>query len=414
MIPKPLQLKPLAALAVLCMPMLAAQAQTSLTCNTLFGASVTVGANSAQVCATTLENLYARGIRDIDALFPGYQGNEAVVSNARLTGVATNISYAQNSADLRFTIPDLGINELFQGSTRVNSARLLKDFLANNGDLRGRLVRAQANNSPNNAITGPGGVLTNAVTSDFDGSFGDMATRIATSLPSAQGGSGNLIGIGMVVSKFDIAGTSVKTLSIPLSYTVRNDIDPRRQALLRGGIGVVDSEGTKAYNARFSAGYRFPMSDEWTLTPMLGGAVTGSKDTSVYTGILNASVASTYAIELGGFDLTVGNMLGYYLSFKPPGGNAGVDPGLGQLALRNGVLLSQPITIGGSKMSVEYGLSDTRYLGGSLYQKNSQDLSVSLGTNKSAFSARSFFRATLLLQRARESKGVALNVNYWF
>ena len=65
-------------------------------------------------------------------------------------------------------------------------------------------------------------------------------------------------------------------------------------------------------------------------------------------------------------------------------------------------------------MSVEYGLSDTRYLGGSLYQKDSQDVSVSLGTNKSAFSARSFFRGTLLLQRSRDSKGVAFNVNYWF
>ena len=39
---------------------------------------------------------------------------------------------------------------------------------------------------------------------------------------------------------------------------------------------------------------------------------------------------------------------------------------------------------------------------------------VSLDTNKSALSARSFLRATLALQRAKDSKGVSLSVNYWF
>lgn len=64
-------------------------------------------------------------------------------------------------------------------------------------------------------------------------------------------------------------------------------------------------------------------------------------------------------------------------------------------------------------MSVEYGLSDTRFVGHNLYQKSAQDLTISLGTNKSAFSAR-VSSATLALQRARDTHGVAINVNYWF
>ncbi len=407
-------LKPFAIAIVSTVPMAWSYAQSSLTCGTLFGASVSIGSASSQVCATSLENLYERGIRDIGGLFPGYTGTEAVTSNARLNGLATLVSYDAGSPSLRFSIPELGINELFAGDTRVGSARLLRDYLINNPNLRGRVLEYQANNSPLNPISGPGGILSNAVANDFDSSFGESATRIASSLPSSQAGSGNLIGIGMVLSRFTVAGVTVKTLSAPLSYTVRNDIDPRRQALIRGGLGVVDTAGSKSYNGRISAGYRFPMSDEWTLTPMVGAAIAGSSDAAYYTGIFNGSIASTYTMEASGFDITIGNMLGYYQTFKPPGGKFGVNPSIGQMTLRNGILLSQPVNLMGSKMSVEYGLSDTRYLGGSLYHKDSQDLSISLGTNKNAFSARSFFRATLLLQKSRDSRGFAVNVNYWF
>lgn len=407
-------LKSLMTVMACSFPMAITYAQSALTCSTLFGANVSVGSMSSEVCATSLENLYERGIRDIGGLFPGYTGTEAVTSNARLNGLATTVSYDAGSPSLRFSIPELGINELFLGDTRVGSARLLRDYLINNPNLRGRVLAYQANNSALNPISGPGGILSNAVSNDFDSSFGESATRIAGSLPSSQTGSGNLIGIGMVLSRFTVAGATVKTLSAPLSYTVRNDIDPRRQALLRGGFGVVDTAGSKSYNGRIAAGYRFPMSDEWTLTPMVGVAIAGSSDAAYYTGIVNGTIASTYTVEAGGFDITVGNMLGYYQTFKPPGGNLGVDPSIGQMTLRNGILFSQPVNLMGSKMSVEYGLSDTRYLGGSLYHKNSQDISISLGTNKNAFSARSFFRATLLLQKSRDSRGFAFNVNYWF
>lgn len=415
-IPHALAMKSLAATVgtglCLCMP--PALAQSTLTCDSLYGALVSSGPDSVQVCATSLQTLYENGVRDVGGLFPSYTGAEAVTTNARLNGLPAVVSFDAGSPSLRFVIPVLGINETFTGPTRVDSARLFHDWLKANEDLLGRIVDYQAHNSPVNPISGPGGLMTYAIDSDFDNSFGDVATRIATSLPNAQGGAATLFGIGMVVSRHNVGGTTVKTLSIPVSYTVRNDIDPRRQALLRGGIGVVDAAGTRSYNGRVSAGYRFPMSDEWVLTPMVGASVAGSDAAGYYTGILNGSLASTYTVEQKGFDITVGNLLGYYKTFKPSGTGTAVDPGIGQLAMRNGVLLSQPVMLFGAKLSAEYGLADTRYLNGSLYHKNGQDLSFSLGTNKNAFSARSFFRATLLLQRTRDSHGFAVNVNYWF
>jgi hypothetical protein len=129
---------------------------------------------------------------------------------------------------------------------------------------------------------------------------------------------------------------------------------------------------------------------------------------------LQTSVTSTYLIEGNGFDVVIGNMLGYYKTLNPPVGKFTVNPDLSQVALRNGFLLSQPITLGGRKMSVEYSASDTRYFSTSIYQRNSQELGISLGTNKSAYTSRSFFRTNLAYQRAKDAHGVVLTVNYWF
>lgn len=391
-----------------------AMAQDAASCGTLFGAVVTSPLQAVQVCSSSLQGLYEVGVRDIGASLSSYVGDEAISTAARLNGLGATASYAKGETSLVFDIPELGIHETFVGATRVGSAKQLHDWLKHNSDLRGQMVKYQASHSPINPITGPGGVLTNAVAMDFGASFDEVATRIATSQASAQAGVGSLIGIGMLLSRHDVAGLTVQTLSIPLSYTVRNDIDPRRQALLRGGLGVVDSAGSKSYSGRVAAGYRFPMSDEWTLTPMAGVSLSGSDANAYYTAVASGSLASTYVLEQDGFDLTIGNMVGYYHSFKPPGSSEGVDAGVRQFALRNGLLVSQPVTLGGRKMSVEYGLSDTRFVGNNLYQKSAQDLTISLGTNKSAFSSRSFFRATLALQRARDTRGVAINVNYWF
>jgi hypothetical protein len=155
------------------------------------------------------------------------------------------------------------------------------------------------------------------------------------------------------------------------------------------------------------------MSDEWVLTPMAGLSFAGSRDLGFAVGVVNASLASTYTWEFDGFELTMGNMLGYYQTFKPPVKYA-ADPKIRIGALVNGFFLSQPVVLGGNKMSVEYGLSDTRLGGTDLYQNNSQEVTISLGTNKNALSARSYLRATLAFQRAKDSKGVSLGVNYWF
>ena len=383
-------------------------------CNTLFEATVTSGGTTQQVCRETLESFYQTTIRDVGNLFPGYTQNSAVSSTSRVLGVNTLLDFANGSKTLTLQIPELGLNRAFTGENRRESAILLRNFLRDNSQLYGDLQRRQAATSPLSPITGTGGVMGQAIMADFSSSFTENATRIATSQSNASQGAQSVLGAGVLLSSHSVNDATVRSISVPLSYTVRNDIDPRRQALVRAGFGELDSAGSKSYQGRLSAGYRFPMSDAWVLTPMLGASLAGSKDAAFYVGVVHGSLASTYTWEFGGFDLTMGNMLGYYQTFEPPGKSFSTDPKIRTTALVNGLFLSQPVSFGGNKMSMEYGVSDSRLSGTTLYQNNSQEVTVSLGTNKSALSARSFLRATLALQRAKDSKGVSLSVNYWF
>ncbi len=398
------------ACAVACVsPML-----THAACNTLFEATVTTAGATQQFCRESLESLYQNAVRDVGNSFANYTENSALSTNAKLLGVNAFVSFDQGSRTLSLQIPDIGLNQSFTGATRRDSAILLANFLRDNPSILGNLQKLQAANSPLSPITGTGGVMGQAIFSDFSGSFTDSATRIATSQSNASQGAQSVIGAGVLLSSHKVGDSTVRSATIPLSYTVRNDIDPRRQALLRAGFGVLDSAGSKSYQGRLSAGYRFPMSDAWVLTPILGASLAGSRDAGFLVGVFNGSLASTYTWEFDSFDITMGNMLGYYQTFKPPGSKYTTDPKIRNTAFMNGLLLSQPVSLGGSKMSIEYGISDTRLTGTKLYQNSSQEFTLSLGTNKNALSARSFLRGTLALQRAKDSKGVSLGVNYWF
>jgi hypothetical protein len=383
-------------------------------CNSLYSATVTTAGNSGQVCVSSLKGLYEAAIRDLDGRFPNYTGSEQVTTTATLNGVPASFTYAVGSPVLQLVIPQLNISETFAGATREASARLLHDWLKNQEFARSALYRYQAQNVANNPFSSPGGILWTTVASDFDSSMGEAATYSAANQSASNGSSASLLGVGVVLSRHTIGGLGVNSAAVPLSYTVRNDIDPRRQAMLRGGLGIVDRAGTQSYSGRVSGAYRFPMSDQWALTPSVGAAISGSNDAAYSVGLVHTSVASTYLLEGNGFDVVIGNMLGYYQTIKPPVGQFAANPNLSQVAFRNGALLSQPIAVGGRKLSIEYSASDTRYFGTTIYQRNSQELGISLGTNKSAYTSRSFFRANLAYQRAKDAHGVVLTVNYWF
>lgn len=381
--------------------------------DTTIGRCATVTASTAEGFIDALKHNQLHGT------FPGANNaTDGISTQGSFNSLLTQLTFQPSSAQLNFAIPGLGINQNFNGTTRDESLEQLKDYLKNNNVI-GKIMNYQAKNSPFSPITGEGGLIPTALAADFGSSITDVATNVAA--PAAQakeasqnGKTSNLAGVGLSYSSTKVNSTTVKSLNVPLSYTFRNDIDPRRQLVLQLPINYTDVGGAKSVHAGFGVAYRFPMNDNWTLTPNVKYSVVGSDDLASVSGLYSATIGSAYIIPLKGFDLAIGNMLGVYKTGKFTSGDYSFNPDITTTGMRNGIMLLQPVTIKGTKMSLEYSLIDTRYFGDKPFADNSQELGITLGTNKSAFSARSFLRAGLGYVNSKNGDTWKINFGYWF
>lgn len=400
----------------------AAQASCAAPSTNFFSLTATVGAGCGSFGTNTaeafLDELKTSGLSTISGI--SYTGVEAASISANFNKLPISLAFPNtgstgSGAVLTFAIPALGVNQTFQGATRDDSRDQLKDYLKKN-DIIGKIMKYQAENSPYSPIAGPGGLIPTQAAASFDDNFTNTATNIAAPASAAATGgkSTNLAGVALSYGSLNVADSSTKVTTLPLSYTIRNDIDPRRQLVISLPITQIDANGAKSYEAGLGVAYRVPMSDQWTLTPGVKLGVTGSKDLATLAAVSSGTITSTYIWELPNFDVALGNQVGYYKTMKVGSGDYSADPGITSTTFRNGVMLSQPVSFGGQKMSLEYSLIDTRYTGSKFYVDNTQEISITLGTNKRAFSARSFFRGGLTFLHGKDTSGVTANFGYWF
>lgn len=380
--------------------------------------SGTVSTNTAQAF---FDALSTSGLQNLSHAYTGSQQASvfARFNSLDMTLAYPNQGFTGQGATLNLLIPGLSVNQTFTGSTRDISKSLLEDYLKKN-NIVGQIINYQASNSPTSPITGAGGMLPSVTASDFNQNFTDNATNIASGATQAAAAkvnstTPNLIGVALQYGNFTALDSKTKVITIPLSYTWRNDIDPRRQLTFSLPLTQVDVDGAKSYHGGLGVSYRVPMNDNWTLTPSGKISGVGSVDLATVAGMYTASLTSTYIWNMDAYDVAMGNMVAYNKTMKFKSGDFAFDPGINSTVLRNGVMLSQPTNWGGQKLSVEYSLIDTRYVGGTkLYIDNTQEIGITVGTNKSAFSARSFLRGGLTYMRGKDTKGFTANLGYWF
>ena len=376
------------------------------------GPCISTSANTVDAFFNTINT------NGLQALTGTYTGTQDISIFARFNSLDITLGY-NVGPQLQLLIPGLGVFETFNGLTRDASEDQFEDYIKKSGIL-GRILSYQAANSPTSPITGVGGLLPNAVASDFNQNFMDSATNIAAPASAATaavsgGSTTNLIGVALQYGSYSALDSRTKVTSIPLSYTIRNDIDPRRQLTFSVPLTQVDVDGAKAYVVGFGVAYRVPMNDNWTLTPAGKISGVGSSDLATAAGMYTGSITSTYIWDMNTYNIAMGNMLSYNRTAKIQSGEYSANPDITSTVLRNGVMLSQPANWNGQKLSVEYSLVDTRYLGGTkLYIDNTQEIGITVGTNKNAFSARSFIRGGLTYMRGKDTKGFTANIGYWF
>lgn len=392
--------------------------------NSNFGLSMTVSSVCSSASANTAQVLFDKlSTSGLQSVGNNYTGTQVATIDANFNSLMMSLAFPNagatgTGAQLVLNIPGLGVTQTFTGANRDASKELMVDYVKKT-DIIGQIMNYQATNSPTSPITGRGGMLPNAVSSDFNQNFTDTATKIAAPTSAASAASQgnvtpNLIGIALSYGSLTGLNKDTKVMTIPLSYTLRNDIDPRRQLTLSLPITQIDTNGAKSYLGSLGMAYRFPINDSWTLTPSGKVSGVGSVDMATLAGMYSLSLTSTYIWDFDDYAVSMGNMLGYNKTMKFKSGDYSFDPGISVTALRNGVMLSQPVNWGGKTLSVEYSAVDTRYSGTKLYIDNAQEFGISVGTNKSAFSARSFLRGGLTYLQGKDTKGFTANLGYWF
>ncbi len=385
----------------------AAQAAAASTLDAILGGSVGIGSATIPIGRAVPFDLSLRGVAASITAVSVPSGSVAVV-NAQLL------------------IPAIGANVQFTDPSWQGLLDQVKRFLLQGSEAK-RLQRESARSSPFDPVAGnPSSLMARSVAGDFARAFEPFASNSVDGpvqvaqvggLPAGalRGPLPGLPGVGAQVALWRDSGRSARSFTLPLSYTLRSDLDPRRQFSFSLPLAVTSVDGATSVQGNAAAALRLPLARDWSLTTSLGYAMVSAPDLGSAGKIGSIALTSSYVLRGEAGDLAIGNMLGHYRTL---GGTLnGVDTGSGisNTVLRNGLLWSMPAPAWlGFGRSVEYSLVNTHYTGTALYLRNYSELGLAVGSNKRADSTRSYMQGGLSLLLSSKTRGAVASFGYWF
>ncbi len=366
----------------------------------------------------------------IRTLLPDYATSDALQVSIDYLGLPAQVTFAAGSRTAVLGIPTLGVSRSFTGVNRDDSVVQMQDWFRDGLDL-GRLYGALVRTNPVDPATR---LLSSQVDAAFDATFGgfgfidgagsgESGTEQADVAQPAHGvegaaprsSGGGQVGVGLTFSGTTYGGLRQYMTSIPLSYTVRNPLEPRRQLVLGLNVSHYSVNGASTWGISPGVAYALPITANWTLTPSLQYGYTQSTDMSTKASLVTAALCSAWLLYADdGHALVLGNMVGRAQSVGLKQGGTTVNPELGATALRNGFMLSQPVTILARRMALEASLVNTTFVGTPLYTQRYNEFALTLGTNRAARIGNDYLRAGLKYQFSRTSHGLAGQIGYWF
>jgi hypothetical protein len=366
----------------------------------------------------------------------GYSGTEAVTADLYLRGLEAELKYQSGSGDLFFVVPDPeqpdnpDVHLIFQSfsprnpndsveAQRRDTLEQLKDYLREDRGALKLLLARLARFSPFDALAGnPDSLFSRRMRGDFDHGFTNKVSQIwgcgtsafnfnndAPIQVAAVGGvsdifadaqaraaalqAQNEIGVGLlatsttakVAASNSQPGGSVATLAltVPFSYTVKLDSDPRKKVRFDLPLTYIDTEGAITYSVGAGLAYTHPLMDEWSLTPALGVGATGSEDLGAAGGVSAFSLTSAYTWRLDSFALSMGNSVGQYESLGLKLGDVEAEADISNTVFTNGFLLTGPNALLAKNLVIEYSLVDTRITGDEVYSDGYDEIGIALG-----------------------------------
>ena len=323
----------------------------------------------------------SRGFSSVDQIFnslststlsnslPGYTSNSAATAQFDLRGVPALASFAANSSALRVQIPAAnGLDRVFEGNTREESARLFQRFMqgSNGSASLNALLRAGTHSSPIDPISGgPNSALTQLAVSDF-------ARSVQGSLGDRTG-----FGIGARVGSFSAAGYDSWNVTAPIDASFR--LSERDTLSFDAPFAYTNAGGATSYSGNIGALYRRRVLENWDLqaSGRLGAA--GSINLGAGSAIFGLGLASTLRLPISeSWRLTIVNGLNYVSTLPSSIGKAAVDYSVANTIFRNGLILTRAtgLSLAGFPLALSFYAVDTRFAGSPVFVRNFQEFGV--------------------------------------
>lgn len=255
--------------------------------------------------------------------------------------------------------------------------------------------------------------------------FADDYERALTEVDATEA-AGPVIGAALELERLKINGRVSESQTLPLSYTVRSDLDPRRQTTTSLRLVHARSHvpGDVRENMSYVAGiaFRRPMNDQWTIVPAVSAGYVEDRGAVIDTtgSIYGVSVASVYKMRHKGIDIALANQLSHYRTreFRITGVSP-ENPRINNTVMRNGVVLALPTQLAGRKLSTELGITRTDILTDHkdpfFVTDYYNEVSLTLGNNKRLANARKFVRGGIsYLDGQGDVRGLRVKLGYWF
>lgn len=325
---------------------------------------------------------------EISSALPTYTGTSQLNAGLNFRGIPMSVTAASNSSAMRLQIPAIGVDLTFDGGNRDASQTQLEDwFKKNGGEMVSRLMKKLAEQTALDPIAGnPNSVMAQSVAGDFSRGFMNTASSLRAEAQAAASTavgekSANTMTLAARFGSLSQGGVKSQSVSLPLGYTFRFQ-DPQQSISLSLPITMVDVEGSKSYSGGLGLGYSHPLTRNWILTPALGYMITGSPDMASAGQVVSGSLTSSYSLPLGRYQISMGNMAGYYRTLRLSIGDYSFDPKIQNYVVRNALMLYLPteFLIKGTGLEI-FGI-DTRYLGDALFIDNYEEVGLSFGKTK--------------------------------
>lgn len=354
----------------------------------VFSAQIQVGNNTYQ---SRGYNNISDAIDQYDSMnmkqiFPNYTETTFARSTLNLRGVNTQLEFSQDSSQLKFSIPSLGISQIYGevGGTREQAKdEFLNALKGEDKHILKALTKEWVKNTAIDPVAGnPNSLMSTMAVSATD-TMSDMTSSQA--FGNKTGDSSSSFGITPRFGRYTQGDYGVDVYNLPISYShwFKNE---KVGLSFDVPITVVNTEGAYSASVNFGLGVNVKAYETkdltWFVMPQVRVGATGSEDLGSAALIYGGGIVSNLQFPLD-WDASINiiNMATFYKTDSIQIGDYETHYDLKNTVLRNGVEYSQVLkrSINNSPLIAKFSIARTDFHGDELYTEVSHDVSASIG-----------------------------------